>query len=187
MLESPSMLRYSSYDEICVGYEANINESWGSENSSAADNQQERLVKIGWITGFDQNPQRLHARHRIQSGEDIVRSAWRHAGRVKIALISREEKTLTKSITWPSEIPCRVSNIAQGSGDTIPMTGSNRWNPNDACTGALKGNTEGKIRDSSFPRNDLRDEILRWSRQLVHNTPALTQKSDETTSIIVVR
>ena len=46
------MLRYSSYDEICVGYEANINESWGSENSSAADNQQERLVKIGWITGF---------------------------------------------------------------------------------------------------------------------------------------
>jgi hypothetical protein len=47
MLESPSMLRYSSYDEICVGYEANINESWGSENSSAADNQQERLVKIG--------------------------------------------------------------------------------------------------------------------------------------------
>lgn len=30
--------------------------------------------------GNDQNPQRLHARHRIQSGEDIVRSAWRHAG-----------------------------------------------------------------------------------------------------------
>jgi hypothetical protein len=46
------MLRYSSYDEICVGYEANINESRGSENSSAADNQQERLIKIGWITGF---------------------------------------------------------------------------------------------------------------------------------------
>ncbi len=52
MLESPSMLRYSSRDEICVGYEANINESWVSENSSAADNQQERLVQIGWITGF---------------------------------------------------------------------------------------------------------------------------------------
>jgi len=131
MLETPSMLRYSSYDEICVGYEANINESLGSENSPAADNQQERLIKIGWITGFvdgegcfsihvvrideaieldskwhmslrlrkvrralsvsnneslqaspgnDQNPQRLHARHRIQPGEDIVRSAWRHAG-----------------------------------------------------------------------------------------------------------
>jgi hypothetical protein len=52
MLETPSMLRYSSYDELCVGYEANINESWGSENSSAADNQQERLIKIGGITGF---------------------------------------------------------------------------------------------------------------------------------------
>jgi hypothetical protein len=89
-----------------------------------------------------------------------------------------------KSITCPSEIPCRVSNIAQGSGDTIPMTGSNRWNPSDACTGALKGNTEGKTQDSRedailFPRNDLRDENLRWSRQLVHNTPALTSKSDE--------
>src|ERR1700722_16259661 len=53
------------------------------------------------------------------------------------------------------------------------MTGSNRWNPNDVCASASKGNTEGKIRDSSFPRNDLRVEILRWSRQLVHNTPAL--------------
>src|ERR1700689_3717942 len=52
MLETPSMLRYSSCNEICVGYEGNINESCGSENSSAADNQQERLVKIGWITGF---------------------------------------------------------------------------------------------------------------------------------------
>jgi hypothetical protein len=49
MLESPSMLRYSLYDEVCVGREANINESFGSENSSAADNQQERLVKIGMI------------------------------------------------------------------------------------------------------------------------------------------
>ena len=46
------MLRYSSCNEICVGYETHINESCGSENSSAADNQQERLVKIGWITGF---------------------------------------------------------------------------------------------------------------------------------------
>ena len=68
-----------------------------------------------------------------------------------------------------SEIPCRVSNIAQDSGDTIPMTGSNRWNPNDVCASASKGNTEGKIRGkreraASFPRNDLRVEILRWSR-----------------------
>ena len=43
-----------------------------------------------------------------------------------------------KSITWKSEIPCRVSNIAQGSGDTTQMTGSNRWNPNGACTGASR-------------------------------------------------
>ena len=46
------MLRYSSCNKICVGYEANVNESCGSDNSSAADNQQERLIKIGWITGF---------------------------------------------------------------------------------------------------------------------------------------
>jgi hypothetical protein len=75
-----------------------------------------------------------------------------------------------KSITWPSEIPCRVSNIAQGSGDTIPMTGSNRWNPNDACTGASKGNTEGKIRGkregaASFPRNDSECENSGWLGQ----------------------
>ena len=87
-----------------------------------------------------------------------------------------------KSITWKSEIPCRVSNIAQGSGDTIPMTGSNRWNPNDVRASASKGNTEGKTRGKRnraalFPRNDLRVEILRWSRQLVHNTPALTQQA----------
>jgi hypothetical protein len=43
-----------------------------------------------------------------------------------------------KSITCPSEIPCRVSNIAQDSGDTIPMTGSNRWNPNDVRASASR-------------------------------------------------
>ena len=43
-----------------------------------------------------------------------------------------------KSITWKSEIPCRVSNIAQGSGDTTQMTGSNRWNPNGAVQGASR-------------------------------------------------
>jgi hypothetical protein len=72
-----------------------------------------------------------------------------------------------KSITWISEIPCRVSNIAQGSGDTVPMTGSNRWNPNDVCASASKGNTEGKIRGkrvraASFPRNDSGCEIPGW-------------------------
>jgi hypothetical protein len=74
---------------------------------------------------------------------------------------------LQAELTDLSEIPCRVSNIAQGSGDTIPMTGSNRWNPNDACTGALKGNTEGKTQGSRedatlFPRNDSGCEIPGW-------------------------
>jgi hypothetical protein len=72
------------------------------------------------------------------------------------------------------------------------MTGSNRWNPNDVCASASRAiprvRFESDVRAASFPRNDLRDEILRWSRQLVHNTPALTyKKNDETTSIIVVR
>src|SRR3984957_4156866 len=51
MLESPWMLRYSSYSEDWVR-EPNSIEPYGSDNSSAAENQQERLIKIGWITGF---------------------------------------------------------------------------------------------------------------------------------------
>jgi LAGLIDADG endonuclease len=51
MLETPWMLRYSLYDEDRVR-ESDLLELYGSENSSAADNQQERLIKIGWITGF---------------------------------------------------------------------------------------------------------------------------------------
>ena len=45
------MLRYSSYNEDQIR-EPDLPESYGSENSSAADNQQERLIKIGWITGY---------------------------------------------------------------------------------------------------------------------------------------
>jgi len=46
------MLRYSSYSDDWVR-EPNSSESYGSDNSSAAENQQERLIKkIGWITGF---------------------------------------------------------------------------------------------------------------------------------------
>ena len=45
------MLRYSSYIEDQIR-EPDLPESYGSENSSAADNQQERLIKIGWITGY---------------------------------------------------------------------------------------------------------------------------------------
>jgi len=50
------MLRYSSYsdcdfqdDNFCVREES---PPYGSDKSTAAENQQERLVKIGWITGF---------------------------------------------------------------------------------------------------------------------------------------
>jgi hypothetical protein len=51
MLESPWMLRYSLCDNDWVR-EPNPSEARGSDKSSAADNQQERLIKIGWITGF---------------------------------------------------------------------------------------------------------------------------------------
>jgi LAGLIDADG endonuclease len=47
------MLRYSSFGDSCI--RENDSDSilpYGSDNSSAADNQQERLIKIGWITGF---------------------------------------------------------------------------------------------------------------------------------------
>ena len=44
------MLRYSSYNDDWV-LEPNSSE-YGSDNSSAAENQQERLIKIGWITGY---------------------------------------------------------------------------------------------------------------------------------------
>jgi hypothetical protein len=45
------MLRYSLYDEGRVR-ECGPSESYSSDKSSAADNQQERLIKIGWIVGF---------------------------------------------------------------------------------------------------------------------------------------
>src|SRR5580658_1758737 len=51
MLESPWMLRYSLYDEGRVR-ECDPSDSYSSDKSSAADNQQERLIKIGWIVGF---------------------------------------------------------------------------------------------------------------------------------------
>jgi hypothetical protein len=45
------MLRYSLYNEVQIR-EPDLLESYSSDNSSAAENQQERLIKIGWITGF---------------------------------------------------------------------------------------------------------------------------------------
>jgi hypothetical protein len=46
------MLRYSSYSGDCIREHSDLASSYGSDNPSAADNQQERLIKIGWITGF---------------------------------------------------------------------------------------------------------------------------------------
>jgi LAGLIDADG endonuclease len=51
MLENPWMLRYSLNGEDWAR-EPNSSKSYSSDNSTAAENQQERLVKIGWITGF---------------------------------------------------------------------------------------------------------------------------------------
>jgi hypothetical protein len=45
------MLRYSLYSEAQIR-EPDLIEPYSSDNSSAAENQQERLVKIGWVTGF---------------------------------------------------------------------------------------------------------------------------------------
>ncbi len=45
------MLRYSLYNEVQI-LEPDLPESYSSDNSSAAENQQERLIKIGWITGY---------------------------------------------------------------------------------------------------------------------------------------
>src|SRR5579862_3504599 len=46
------MLRYSSCSGNCVREGSDSVSSCGSDNPTAADNQQERLIKIGWITGF---------------------------------------------------------------------------------------------------------------------------------------
>ena|ERR1700722_3008771 len=45
------MLRYSLYNEDQIR-EPDLPEWYSSDNSSAAENQQERLIKIGWITGY---------------------------------------------------------------------------------------------------------------------------------------
>jgi hypothetical protein len=46
------MLRYSLYDHSQVREPDLAVSTYSSDNSSAADNQQERLIKVGWITGF---------------------------------------------------------------------------------------------------------------------------------------
>jgi len=103
-----------------------------------------------------------------------------------LTLIS-DKKTNEINNICQSEIPCRVSNIAQDSGDTIPMTGSNRWNPNDVCTGASRAIPRVRFEATRFP---VTTQGLRSLDGLAtsHNTPALTSKSDENLSwLIVVR
>jgi hypothetical protein len=121
------------------------------DNPSGAVNQQERPIgMIGILRDYTPNTDDELA----IVGEDIVPSAWRHAGaNVKGTRRSFyvDELHRKRSI---SEIPCRVSNIAQDGGNTAPTTGSNRWNPHDVSCRDVTGNTEGKIRGDSDPRND---------------------------------
>lgn len=85
------------------------------DNPSSAANQQERLIdEIRILRDYTPNTPALCR------GEDIVRSAWRHAGWVLNPPLQ------TIEVTRVSEIPCRVSNIAQGGSDPVCMTGSNR-------------------------------------------------------------
>jgi hypothetical protein len=47
------MLRYSFQSDSYQQFEdCEVASWWSSENPSAADNQQERLIEIGWIVGF---------------------------------------------------------------------------------------------------------------------------------------
>ena len=61
-------------------------------------------------------------------------------------------------------------------------TGSNRWNPHDGSCRYVAGNTEGKTRSDSSPRNDSGDEIPGWLKG--HNTPALIIDSDSALKLL---
>jgi hypothetical protein len=69
------MLRYSSYHEDQIR-EPDLPESYGSDNSSAADNQQERLIKIGWITGFVDG-EGCFSIHFVRQAERLGRRGYR--------------------------------------------------------------------------------------------------------------
>ena len=69
------MLRYSLYDEDRVR-EPDLLDSYSSENSSAADNQQERLVRIGWITGFVDG-EGCFSIHFVRQAERLGRRGYR--------------------------------------------------------------------------------------------------------------
>ena len=141
------------------------------DNSSGAANQQERPIRPG--SESSETTRQTLTRNLHLDCEDIVPSAWRHAGanvkgtrRSLYVIDSHGERSI-------SEIPCRVSDIARGGGNTVPTTGSNRWSPHDVCRD-ITGNTEGKIRSDSDPRNDSGVRSLDGRRS--HNTPALTAK-----------
>ncbi len=68
------MLRYSSYNDDWV-LEPNSSE-YGSDNSSAAENQQERLVRIGWITGFVDG-EGCFSIHFVRQAERLGRRGYR--------------------------------------------------------------------------------------------------------------
>ena len=119
----------------------------GSENLMGAENQQERLVQSEPESSETLRQTSILASMKIKSelhGDmQDVKLRKSHLGLYKN----------TKQINniSQSEIPCRVSNIAQDSGDTIPMTGSNRWNPNDACTGASRAIPRVRFETTRFP------------------------------------
>ena len=71
----------------------------GGDNPSSAANQQERLIdEIRILRDYTPNTPAL------RWSEDIVRSAWRHAGWVFNPSLQMAE------VTRVSEIPCRVSS-----------------------------------------------------------------------------
>src|SRR6267154_6318709 len=68
------MLRCSWYKDEWV-LEPNSSE-YGSDNSSAAENQQERLVRIGWITGFVDG-EGCFSIHFVRQAERLGRRGYR--------------------------------------------------------------------------------------------------------------
>ena len=127
-----------------------------SENSSGADNQQERL-------SADQRSESSEAIRRISSDsleDDMVRAAWRHA---EVSGTRNDSSVPIWDVTRLSEIPCRVSQIARGGSDPDQLTGSNRWSPPDV---AGTSRVIPRVRSSNGdPRNDSGCEIPGWSRK----------------------
>jgi hypothetical protein len=90
MLETPSIRWYSFKVQALF-----------SDNPHGADNQQERPIDR------DRNPQRLYAGHSRSVDEEIVPSAWRHAGMAGQDAI---RPSVQGRLRQSSEIPCRVSS-----------------------------------------------------------------------------